>query len=298
MTNVNNTSNINETEAKAKKSLFTHGVFNLKPDSSVRSSLLNLNSNAYEVSAHELNARQATYRYVASLVDAANDYNSKSDVAAEFNSVFSDLFGDPKEGDQNANPYLRLVRAADGEWATEKGRNGGFIVKWKHNRSGEKYAAVCRFAVKNAYSGKDLLTLIESNRKIQFLHNGETHFAEPTINGIVAADRKQHQSAPRAVLDGAQMATIKNLAPLASIQMTAGMAALFAGKEEGLALATVVVSNGQLHIVGDSGKEGNEVQRLFKKQFIEPKDNSTPTASIPSASIPSSSVSPDGAEAA
>ncbi len=289
----NNTSNINETEAKDKKSLFTHGVFNLKSDSSVRTTLLNLNSNAYEVSAHELNARQATYRYVASLVDAANNYDSKPDVAAEFNTVFSDLFGDPKESDQNANPYLRLVRAADGEWTTEKGRNGGFIIKWKPNRSGEKYAAVCRFAVKNGYTGNDLLMLLEGKQKIKYSHNGETLEAEPTINGIIAADRKQHQSAPRAVLDSAQLIKIKNLAPLASIQMTAGMAALFTGKEEGLALATVMVSNGQLHIVGDSGKEANEVHRLFKKQFIEPNDNSTP-----SVSFPSSSEEPDEAEAA
>lgn len=277
------TSNTNEIVTKDKKSVFTHGVFDLGADSSVRTSLSTLNSDAYEVHAQEASAYQATYKYVAALVDAAHDYKGKPNVAAEFNKVFATLFGDPKDGDKETNPFLRLVRTADGAWDTQKGRNGGFVVKWKPNRSGEKYAAVCRFAVTNGYTGAKLLNLLGGKEKIEYSHNGETLKTDPTINGIIAADRKQQEVATRAVLDTVQWGQITNLAPLASVEMTASMAEKFTNKEEGLALAAVIIRDGRLFIIGDSGKDDNEVQRLFKKQFIAP-DKSKPEMSIPSAS--------------
>jgi len=267
MTNVTNTSNSNEIEMQDFKDVFKHGNAGLNLDPSVRKLLSDLNVHANEVSTHELRTRQATYRYVAALVDAAGRFASDKTVRDTMVAFFDFLFGKPKDGEDGANPFLRLVRAADGEWLTEINSQGESSQKWAPNRSGEKYAAVCRFAIDYGFTGNQLLDLFGGKKPISYTHNGTTKNIDPTINAIIAADSARYKVANRAVLDNADWRKIKSLKPIATLPYTEKLKAAFTLSEGGLGLASIAVVGNELYLLGDAGKEGNEVHRIFKKEY-------------------------------
>lgn len=267
MSIVNITSNSNEFEMQDFKDVFKHGQAGLDLDESVRKLLSDLNAHANEVSSHELRTRQATYRYVASLVDAAWEFANNEAVRGTMIAFFDTLFGSPKEPETGANPFLRLVRAADGEWLMVTNAKGDVSYRWTPNRSGEKYAAVCRFAIDYGFTGTQLLNLLGGTERISYTLNEKTKEIEPTINAIIAADRERYKVANRAVLDNGDWRKIKSLKPIATLPYTEKLKAAFTLSEGGLGLASIAVVGSQIYILGDAGKEGNEVHRIFKKEY-------------------------------
>lgn len=152
MTTVKNETNTsNEATIRASKSVFAHGSASNMMASSAKTILEGLNEHAVGLTLRELGTREATYRYVAALVDAARDFAEGKEFMTACTRLFEGLFG-RKACDEalvkGSNPYNFLVRAADGEWESVTDSKGKTSWKWNWNRSGEKYAAeprrVCR----------------------------------------------------------------------------------------------------------------------------------------------------------
>lgn len=266
MSNANTTSVSNETLLLGCKNVFKHGKVVLDLASPVRKTLSDLNIHADTVFDLEVKTRHVTYVYVAALVDAAREFAGDAAVNAQMTDFFDALFGTPKNSEIGANPYLRLVRAADGEWLTETNSRNVVSYKWVPNRSSEKYAAVCRFAVDYGFTGSNLLDFFMGKEKISYSYNGKSLEAEPTINGIIAADRQRYKTAGRKVLDKSDWQTIDGLKPLVTIPYTEKLKEAFTLSEGGLGIASIRVIGNQLHIYGNAGKQDNEVHRIFKQE--------------------------------
>ncbi len=265
--NVSNNSNV--TTVSAVRSALTHSGL---PQWNASAKLLisKLNDHATKLFERELGVRDATFHYVSALVDCAHEYAKGEEVTTAFMQLYLKLFG--KNALDNAlanksNPYNFLVRAADGEWLTIINSKGTTSSKWSWNRSGEKYAAICRFAVLNNYSGKDVLEFLQNgDKEIPYKVKGKNEKAKPTINGIIAADKDQNPKPKRDVLKPKDWEAINSLKPIAEVEYTNQIKSAFTLSEGGLGMALVIVRNGKMEIIGDAGVEGNPILRRFKEQ--------------------------------
>lgn len=257
------------------KSVF-HGS-KVEMDDNAREIITSLNTVATDITSSQFKVRDFTYAYVAKLADAAHEYTAKSDVAGQFNALYKSLrLPEPEKGDddRNVNPYLNLVRAADGEWVSGTNGRGEPFTAWKHNRSGEKYASACRFAVTNGFTGDELLALLGGKEEIEITYMGQDHKIKPTLNAIIAFDRLQFPTGEREIISNNEWIEINHLRPLFEVPFTEKMKSAFTTSEgamtEGALIeGLLVVRDGNLMVVGSSGRIGNVVQRVFKARYHE-----------------------------
>lgn len=237
----------------------------------VRSVIENLNSGAFDMSAQALKARQVAYEFAARLCDAAIKMGNDDEFAQGVQKVIDGLIRKRTTTNESAiatNPYLNLVRIADGEWVTRVNpRTNTSSVSWEPNRSNEKFANVCRFATRNGYSGSDMLAHFTSGKAFEIPQpNGKIKSVKATINAVIAEDRHQSSSGERKILDKDDWEAIMNLQPLAKVPFTNRLENALTLSEGGLAFVAVRVVGGELHVLGDSGiEDGNPVLRQFKK---------------------------------
>jgi len=274
--NTNETNNSNAATILTEKevfalsrSVFSHSVSGLEVAPSAKQVIVELNEQAAGLVYDESKFRDATYRYVAKLTDVARSLMDENSVLRkEFIKLFDALFGREKfeEGLKSNNPYLMLVRAADGKWETKKDDKGLETTKWVPNRSSEKYSHVCRFAIDFNLTGETLLAHFQNRNPINIVRNEAKVEVKPTINDIIKADRDIHFTGTREVMDDREWKSVLELTPLATVPFTEQIKTAIKFSEGYLGVALVRVKDGELEIVGDAGKEGNDVLNLFKKQ--------------------------------
>ncbi|MCZ7936657.1 hypothetical protein [Agrobacterium salinitolerans] len=267
--NMNETSN--STTPVDLKSAFGMVGDAINVSSAVRETIIGLNAEASNVVSVTLKARQVTYEFVARLCDAAVKMGQEDEFARGVQKVIDALI--PKrttstESAISANPFLNLVRIADGEWVSRTNpRTNTTTVTWEPNRSSEKFAGVCRFATRNGFSGADMLSHFMSGEEFVIPVEGKkVRKVKATINAIIAEDRHQNSSAEREILDKDDWEAIMNLQPLAKVPFTNRLENALTLSEGGLAFIAVRVHGGELYLLGDSGiEDGNPVLRQFKK---------------------------------
>ncbi|MFC7066085.1 hypothetical protein [Brucella rhizosphaerae] len=277
MTEIKNVSNnsIDATILAEKKvfalsrSVFSHHVSELEVAPSAKQFIVELNDQASGLVFDDNKLRDATYRYVAKLVDAARTLTDvESETRKAFIKLFEALFGtkNVEEALKSNNPYLMLVRAVDGNWVTKKDEKGREQTKWAPNRSSEKYSHVCRFAIEFNLTGDTLLEHFITRKSITFNRKETKQTIKPTINDIIKADREIHTTGPREVMDESEWKGVFELNPLATVPFTKQIEKAIKLHEGYLGVALVRVKDGELEILGDAGKESNDVLRLFKNQ--------------------------------
>jgi len=270
MASVKNETNSTEVSINDLKSVF-HGT-KVKMSDKAREIISNLNSVASDITSSQFSVRSFTYAYVAELIDAAHEFAEGGEVTSQLLALFEALklpAPDMRVAGKHANPFLSLVRAADGEWISGLNGRGVPYTVWKPNRSGEKYAAVCRFAVTNGFTGSDLHALLGGKEDIEITYKGEDHKIKPTLNAIIAFDRLQFPTEERAVLTTDDWRHINRLSALVEIPFTERMAHAFTLSEGALCEGLLMVRDGKLMLLGSSGRIGNVVQRTFKERYTE-----------------------------
>lgn len=266
-----------ENSQEISRSAFDHNGSGLEVPASVKGVISTLNTKAADIVEKELKARHVTYEYVAKLCDAAIKMGDENDeFTLGVQKIIDHLIGKPEKESWNGeafrqpNPFLNLCRIADGAWGMKvlSLKAGTSRLTWMPNRSGEKFAGVCRFAVRNGFSGDEMLKHFLSGAPFILPGpTGENREIKATINAVIAEDRLQNQSEQRDILSKLDWEHIFNLKPIVTLPFTKRLNSALTLSEGGLALCAVRVVGDQLYLLGDAGIEsGNPVLRLLKKQ--------------------------------
>ncbi|POO56259.1 hypothetical protein [Agrobacterium rosae] len=265
-----------ENSQEISRSAFDHAGSGLEVPASVKGVISTLNTKAADIVDKELKARHVTYEYVAKLCDAAIKMGDENDeFTLGVQKIIDHLIGKPEkeswggEGFRQPNPFLNLCRIADGAWGMKvlSVKAGTTRLTWMPNRSGEKFAGVCRFAVRNGFSGDEMLEHFLSGAPfILPMPTGEKKEIKATINAVIAEDRLQNESEQRDILSAKDWKEIFDLKPIVTLPFTKRLNSALTLSEGGIGLCAVRVVGDQLYLLGDAGFEpGNPVLRQFKK---------------------------------
>jgi len=269
-----NTTGSNSVRVADPHSILGTGI-NMGVAQTVLDQLSSLNSKASEFNSGEMRSRELSYRFVGALCDAAHKMEDDAEFAVGLLNVQKKL-GMLAKGVSSikaVNPYLPLVRVADGAWETvvRNKRLNLVDMQWVPNRSNEKYAGVCRFAVDHDFSGDAMVEHFLSGNHFEVEdEEGEPVEVKATINAIIAYDRKIHNATgTRDVLNDDDWEGILGLKPIADVQFTERLMAALTLSEGGLGFLAYRVQGDRLFLLGDASDEsGDGVHREFKNKWL------------------------------